>query len=464
VHAEKLATDIEERALTALSRSDNLFRGLARADDAKSVLLEAEVLLPAGPLHDQLTAQRALFALFEGDVAETLAVTDPLLARVDDEAYCIAGLPAAMIRMLAGRIGEAITIATSAFEKRVALSEAVHLGGPGIYLVAQALALVEFGNLAQATATAQFSYDAAATEQNRNGMAWLACALARAHLLTGRLASAARLGRESAVLFGELNHPGARWGYGVVALARAQLGDADAADEAIADLDAEAPTTVRMMDTELDRARAWTLAARGDIPRARSALLGAADVAASRGLYTMEAALLHDMARLGDAEPIAERFRARAELVDGDLMRARVTFVTALAEHDAGALLDASKAFEAIGAQLFAAEAANEAAIAYRRDGTPRPATAAAQLAQRLASECEGARTPSLMHGTGAAVLTKREREVATLASHGMSSREIASTLYVSIRTVDNHLRSAYEKLGISSRGDLGDALARAGY
>jgi DNA-binding CsgD family transcriptional regulator len=32
---------------------------------------------------------------------------------------------------------------------------------------------------------------------------------------------------------------------------------------------------------------------------------------------------------------------------------------------------------------------------------------------------------PALMHGTGSAVLTKREREVATLASHSMSSREI---------------------------------------
>ena len=68
------------------------------------------------------------------------------------------------------------------------------------------------------------------------------------------------------------------------------------------------------------------------------------------------------------------------------------------------------------------------------------------------------------MHGTGTAVLTKREREVATLASHGMSSREIASTLYVSIRTVDNHLQHAYEKLGVTGRNELADALTRAGY
>ena len=32
----------------------------------------------------------------------------------------------------------------------------------------------------------------------------------------------------------------------------------------------------------------------------------------------------------------------------------------------------------------------------------------------------------------------------------------------MSTRTVDNHLRSAYRKLGISSRGDLAGALAPA--
>ena len=41
------------------------------------------------------------------------------------------------------------------------------------------------------------------------------------------------------------------------------------------------------------------------------------------------------------------------------------------------------------------------------------------------------------------------------LAAAGASSREIAERLVISVRTVDNHLQSAYRKLGVSRRQDL---------
>jgi DNA-binding NarL/FixJ family response regulator len=48
---------------------------------------------------------------------------------------------------------------------------------------------------------------------------------------------------------------------------------------------------------------------------------------------------------------------------------------------------------------------------------------------------------------------------VATLAAGGRSSRDIADHLVVSVRTVENHLQRAYEKLGVRSRSDLAAAL-----
>lgn len=57
------------------------------------------------------------------------------------------------------------------------------------------------------------------------------------------------------------------------------------------------------------------------------------------------------------------------------------------------------------------------------------------------------------------AVLTRREREIASLAAGGLSSREIAQRLTLSVRTVDSHLSRVFAKLGVRSRQELGPAL-----
>ncbi|MFG2412810.1 helix-turn-helix transcriptional regulator [Streptomyces goshikiensis] len=58
--------------------------------------------------------------------------------------------------------------------------------------------------------------------------------------------------------------------------------------------------------------------------------------------------------------------------------------------------------------------------------------------------------------------LSEREREVADLAAAGLRSRQIAERLFLSHRTVDSHLGSAYCKLGVSSRTALARALGPA--
>jgi DNA-binding CsgD family transcriptional regulator len=40
-----------------------------------------------------------------------------------------------------------------------------------------------------------------------------------------------------------------------------------------------------------------------------------------------------------------------------------------------------------------------------------------------------------------------------------MSNREIAEALFVTVKTVEWHLKHAYRKLGVSSRRELGAAL-----
>jgi DNA-binding CsgD family transcriptional regulator len=59
--------------------------------------------------------------------------------------------------------------------------------------------------------------------------------------------------------------------------------------------------------------------------------------------------------------------------------------------------------------------------------------------------------------------LTSREREIAIMAASGMPCRDIAERLVLSVRTVNNHLRAGYLKLGVSSRAELRSALRVVG-
>jgi DNA-binding CsgD family transcriptional regulator len=77
-------------------------------------------------------------------------------------------------------------------------------------------------------------------------------------------------------------------------------------------------------------------------------------------------------------------------------------------------------------------------------------------LAQHAREELQalGARPRSVML-TGAESLTPSERRACRLAAEGLKNAEIAQALFVSLKTVETHLRSAYRKLDIASRAEL---------
>src|SRR5262245_2196317 len=81
-------------------------------------------------------------------------------------------------------------------------------------------------------------------------------------------------------------------------------------------------------------------------------------------------------------------------------------------------------------------------------------------LAERANDEiaATGAKPRKVLQ-TGLDALTASERRVAQLAADGMTNKEIAQTLFVTIKTVEVHLSHAYRKLEISSRVQLETAL-----
>jgi DNA-binding CsgD family transcriptional regulator len=84
----------------------------------------------------------------------------------------------------------------------------------------------------------------------------------------------------------------------------------------------------------------------------------------------------------------------------------------------------------------------------------------AAPLAQRAHTEAlmAGAR-PRRPRLSGLHALTPGELRVARLAAEGLTNREIAQALFITAKTVADHLGAAYGKLGINSRAELSGAL-----
>lgn len=113
---------------------------------------------------------------------------------------------------------------------------------------------------------------------------------------------------------------------------------------------------------------------------------------------------------------------------------------------------------------------------AQRRDGARRAAADTLAEALDLADRCSagwyatraeeelrrlGLR-PRSRRVSGPEALTASERRVCELAARGLSNREIAQELFVTAKTVENHLGRAYGKLGIGSRDALAEALGAA--
>src|SRR6201996_6209174 len=107
--------------------------------------------------------------------------------------------------------------------------------------------------------------------------------------------------------------------------------------------------------------------------------------------------------------------------------------------------------------QLLAAAGDRDGAVAQLRAAHQLLATVQAEaFTERLAADLRTAGHPrprrSSRRPDG---LTSRENDVATLAAQGLTTPEIADQLYLSVNTVEYHLRNVFTKLGINSRREL---------
>jgi len=328
--------------------------------------------------------------------------------------------------------------------------------------VAKAFSMIEAGRLAEAIELATEQYAAAVAIARPLSQFWFMLILGRAHLCTGRAATSLRYLTNARALGLESGLAGpARSAVIGVTISHSVLGSSAAADSALAEIDSLPP--FGFMGPEKELAVAWAAVARGDLALARAVLVRGAELAADSGHITSAIWMLHDVGRLGRPADVVDRLAYLVAITDSPLAHARLDHVRAMTAADLHALSSVADKFEAIGANLLAAEAAVAAADVARDRGDQRAAVAFMVRAERYAALCEGASTPALAVATRSVdPLTEREREIAFLAASELTSREIAEQLFLSFRTVNNHLQHIYDKLGIRGRSELRGSLGLA--
>ena len=334
---------------------------------------------------------------------------------------------------------------------------------PSLLYVAQALALAIQGRLDEADEVAAAGYDRALVDADAAGWAFFSQARGVIALERGRVDEAIRWWTEAAGLFRSVNHFGPLgWSLLGLTLGHAVSGDVETAENVCAEeVEQSHPANYHAVNRE--RSYAWLAMARSQPAEARAHARTGFDLAVGLGQWPWAAMMRHDLVRLGVSADEVPCLEVPAEIDLGPIGAARQRHVAGLACGDLDEIGAAADAFGDIGALVLAAEAAYGLAAEHRRRGNARDATGWTRKAADWAEDCPGVRTPGLAMPDEPVALTKREREVATLAARGITSKDIAERLFVSVRTVDNHLGRVYEKLGISSRAELSELFASDG-
>ena len=450
---DRAATDAE-RAQLAIAHIDCLWSYLGRPADGLRVAEAAEPEIADPQLKAEVASRRTgLLLMREGPGPAALAAL-PMLQEADPRTASWLHLVAAYGLGRLGRLTEAQDAASRGWTAAVQ-------GEPGdwypwFYLFTRCENLNHAGAFDAARELARAQYEQGLTDGSSEARAYFLWDLARPVRECGHALAAAAQAREAITLLRRLGRVGFEHSLlSTLAIASALSGDYQEANLALVaahDLNVEQP---KWSATDHLAAQAWTSVAEGRLAAARTKLLEAAATGERIGDLVGAIAALHDVARLGAPREVAERLADVAASVAGDLAPARRDHVQALRANDPERLVEVSGRFAEMGAHLLAAEAAADAAVAWRRAGSAARSDSELHRAGTLATACPGARTPALSPIESREQLTGAERETALLAAAGRTNRQIAEELHLSVRTVDNRLQRVYGKLGISRRSDL---------
>lgn len=444
--------DGTERARAAALRALNLFWGIRQPEAALDVLAEARRGLPDEARPELLVAEAGIAVFWSGGSEALTSVVSAMQQPPKDPLLATALAP---LRPYVLVFGGAPNLAAAEFA-------AGDLPIPQIWPTMRAAtqachvhALVMCGRLDEATAVAERYYRDAVEHGSPDGVGLLATMYGVCHGDRGQLAEAARWTREAlSVTDAQTLFPIRANILGMAGWWGAYLRDFDHAREALREVRELLLTGSRSADYA-QLAEALLLAMSGQIVQAGSLLRKLAEEFLAAGVLTSAMEALHLLSRVEPGPAVAAEIRRVAELTDSPLFTWQADYAEALADANADLLERISQEWEARGYEALAVEAATYAELAGRSGGRT------GRLGQRIADlrrRCPDFWPAWLAEPRRAALLTRREREVGELAATGLTNVEIADRLVLSVRTVENHLQRAYEKLGVRQRQHLSRA------
>ena len=190
----------------------------------------------------------------------------------------------------------------------------------------------------------------------------------------------------------------------------------------------------------------------------------AAQALAAVGESERAAALAHEqieLARgLGASGTLGRALRTAGTAIGGDEGLAHLEEAVKVLHHSP-ARLEHAHALADLGAELGRRRRRRESREVLRLGVQEATSCGADALAERVRGELgAGGGRPARLQVTGVDALTPAERRVCVLAAAGdLTNRDIAQRLFVTEKTVERHLTSAYRKLGIRSRFQLAEAI-----
>jgi DNA-binding NarL/FixJ family response regulator len=450
--------DLDELQLVqwGIPRVSILFWSMGEVDRAQQVitLLSQRVHHPTLKLIVDATA--SALAVHENKIDEGIAAALAVLAEqhAPGQAVDFAAFSAGLAMPVAGRGGE--------FEPIAARCRAEHKATDGMIRV-----MIRYGDVLALTYTGQFDLAAKrAAEYAEFSSADQFLGWAIAKIMAGLVAThrgnfrdaVASIEQALAALAAEASLPWRLPARLLLARAYAALGDTEQAERVLSDAKEHTGRYVALHHPALLVAKSWVAAAATGPREATELARAAADAAHKSGQHAVEAEALHHSARFGDRRA-ADRLQELASRINGPLAALYARHAAAVSAADGMALDVVSREFEDAGLMLSAADAAAQAVPLHQRAGQRRKSTESAARALRLAASCGGATTPAIRSAARPLPVSEREREIGAMAAAGLTNRQIAQRLTVSVRTVEGHIYRACMKLDVSDRDELAEVI-----